>query len=187
VNKGVEMMSETQLVQNKSIVFIGFMGVGKTTIAKLVAKRLNRRMIDIDKEIEKKFQMPTTEIFKRYGEPFFRKQEKEMTLHYCKQPNLVISLGGGAFLQDDIKRFCLAHNIVIFLDIGFDAWKKRMPRLVATRPLLQQKTLDEMKELYMARQKIYQHHHIRIKTDSLRSKDAADIIVKRLESYVTKT
>src|SRR5690606_42046693 len=88
-------------LKEKSIVLTGFMGVGKTTVGKAVAKKLYRDFIDIDKEIEKKFQMPTTEIFKTYGEKTFRQAEKEMVLHFSQQKMKVISLGGGAFLQEE--------------------------------------------------------------------------------------
>jgi shikimate kinase len=55
-------------LREKSIVFVGFMGVGKTTIGRLVAKKLYRDFVDIDEEIEKEFGMPTTEIFEKFGE-----------------------------------------------------------------------------------------------------------------------
>lgn len=177
------MAEKTYSFNEKSIVFIGFMGVGKTTIAKRVAKNLNRQMIDIDQEIEKQFNMPTTEIFKKYGEPFFREKEKEITLHYCKKSNLVISLGGGAFLQENIKRFCLDTNIVIFLDISFEEWKKRIPRLINTRPILQNKSIEEIQELFKTRQSIYKDHHIKIVTDGLNSDEVVDNVIQALESY----
>ena len=65
-------------LREKSIVFIGFMGVGKTTIGEMVAKKLYRDFVDIDQEIEKEFNMPTSQIFKEHGETFFRQKEKEV-------------------------------------------------------------------------------------------------------------
>src|SRR5690625_3869103 len=104
MNKGLHSIRE------KSLVFIGFMGVGKTTVAQRVAKKLYRDFIDIDQEIEKEFGMPTTDIFKEIGEAAFRAKEKEYVLHYCQQPLKVISLGGGAFMQEDIRNACLDHS-----------------------------------------------------------------------------
>lgn len=169
--------------QNKSIVLIGFMGVGKTTIAKQIAHQLNWPMIDIDVEIEKKFNMPTTEIFKQYGETFFRKQEKEIALQFCAKPNQVISLGGGAFLQEKIKNYCLEHNIVIFLNISWDSWKERIPKLIDTRPILQNKSEAEIKQLFQARQAIYENHHIKIITDDLDVNTIAKDITEKLKLY----
>src|SRR5699024_1272 len=152
-------------IREKSIVFIGFMGVGKTTIAKLVASKLYRDFIDIDEEIEKEFGMPTTDIFNKYGETFFREKEKEYVLHYCKQQLKVITLGGGAFLQDEIKDACLKHSIVIYLDISWEAWKERLHLLIDSRPVLQNKSPDEIKDLFDSRKTIYEQHDSKLLTD----------------------
>src|SRR5690625_1814071 len=122
------MLSDRTSIREKSLVFIGFMGVGKTTVAQLVAKKLYRDFIDIDEEIEKEFNLPTTEIFKQIGEKKFREKEKEYVLHYCKQPLKVISLGGGAFMQEEIRKACLEHSIVFYLDISWDSWKEQIGR-----------------------------------------------------------
>lgn len=86
-------------LREQSIVLIGFMGVGKTTIGKAVAKKLYRDFIDIDEEIEKKFNMPPSDIFKEYGESIFRQTEKELIIDSCKQKLKIISVGGGAFYK----------------------------------------------------------------------------------------
>src|SRR4051794_29924705 len=101
-------------LREKSIVFVGFMGVGKTTIGKLVAKKLDRDFIDIDEEIEKEFKMPATKIFETFGEKTFREREKALILSLSKQPLNVISVGGGAFLQEDIRNACLANCLVFY-------------------------------------------------------------------------
>ncbi|MFL6516899.1 MAG: shikimate kinase, partial [Bacillus sp. (in: firmicutes)] len=66
------------LNRNKSIVFIGFMGVGKTTIGKMVANKLNRDFVDIDEQIEKEYNMPVSQIFSEFGEKVFREREKSL-------------------------------------------------------------------------------------------------------------
>src|SRR5690625_2549176 len=98
------IMVNSLSLREKSIVFIGFMGVGKTTVAKLVAKKLYRDFIDIDQEIEKEYGMPTTEIFKQLGEQTFREKEKEYVFYYSKQPLKVIALGGGAFMREEDRK-----------------------------------------------------------------------------------
>lgn len=178
------MTKQMNSSRNKSIAFIGFMGAGKTSVANLVAEKLNRSIIDIDVEIEKQFNMPTTDIFKKYGEPFFRQKEKEFTLHYGEKPNLVISLGGGAFLQEEIINFCLNHTIVIFLEVSWDAWKKRIPQLVDTRPILQNKSEAEILQLFEERQAIYQKHHIKVVTDGLSVEEVANTVLEKHEQYV---
>lgn len=82
-------------VRERNIVLIGFMGVGKTTIGQLVAKKLYRDFIDIDQEIEKDFNMTIPEIFEKKGEDFFRKTEKEYILDICHHKRFkIVSLGG---------------------------------------------------------------------------------------------
>jgi|SRR5699024_9886611 len=148
--------------QNKSITFIGFMGVGKTTIAREVAKKLGRAFIDIDEYIEKTYQMSTTDIFATYGEEQFRSSEAEAIHKWCQEPKRVVSLGGGAFLNEENQSFCLEHTIVVSLHMEWKEWKNRLPMLVANRPNLQNRSIEEIEKLYHSRQGIYNKYHIQI-------------------------
>lgn len=168
-------------LRQKSIVLIGFMGVGKTTIGKAIAKKLYRDFIDSDQEIEKKYNMPTTEIFKKHGEKKFREMEKDMILNLCDQKLKVISLGGGAFLQDEIREACLSKCIVFFLDLSWESWKERISLLIDSRPVLQGKNSDEIKELFDNRQPLYEEHHSRVSTDNYEVEEVADYIVESLK------
>ncbi|MEI3607423.1 shikimate kinase [Pseudogracilibacillus sp. SE30717A] len=164
-------------VREKSLVFIGFMGVGKTTVAQLVAKKLYRDFVDIDHEIEKEYGMPTTEIFKSIGEAKFRTKEKEYVLRYCKQPLKVISLGGGAFMQEDIRKSCLEHSIVFYLDISWDSWKERLHMLVDSRPVLQNRSLEDIETLFNERKSTYEDHNSKLMTDHINEEEVADYII----------
>lgn len=175
-------MANKNVLTDKSIVFIGFMGVGKTTVARLVAKKLGREFIDIDLEIEKAYGLPTTKIFKKVGEQAFREKEKEFALHYAKQPLKIVSLGGGAFLQKEIREVCLDKAIVIFLDISWESWKKRLHILVDSRPVLQNKSLAEIEALFRARKDSYKEHTLRIMTDGLSQEAIANSIIDSLQS-----
>ena len=162
----------------KNIILIGFMGAGKTTIGKLLAEKLNRKFIDIDEEIEKEFAMPVSEIFNKMGERTFREKEKGLIIQLCEQKKRIISLGGGAFLQEEIRNVCLTSSIVIFLDISWESWEDRISLIINTRPVLQGKTIVEMEELFYQRQEIYSHHHFKVKTDNLDIEEIANTIVK---------
>ena len=83
-----------------SVVLVGFMGTGKTTVGKMLARRLDKSFVDIDSLIEEKLGMTISQIFDRYGEPYFRKIEKEMIGDISKRNNLVVAAGGGAVLDD---------------------------------------------------------------------------------------
>lgn len=168
-------------LRDRSIVFIGFMGVGKTTVGQLVAKKLYRSFIDIDQEIEKNFNMPTSQIFKQIGEKAFRDKEREIIAHYCSQPLKIISLGGGAFLQKDIREICLANCIVFYLDVSWEFWKERINILIDSRPVLQGQTLEQIEELFYKRQDIYSLHHSKLQTDNLDAVEIADYLIESLK------
>lgn len=168
-------------LREKSIVFIGFMGVGKTTIGKLVAKKLYRDFIDIDQVIEEEYGAPTSEIFKQIGEKAFREKEKEVITELSKKKLSVLSLGGGAFLQEDIREACTKNCIVFFLDLSWEYWKDRISLIIDSRPVLQGRNIDEILELFNSRQEIYQYHHSRVKTDTQEADEIADYIVDSLK------
>ncbi len=149
----------------KNIMLIGFMGVGKTTIARALAKRLNRPYIDTDEAIEKELKLPTTEIFQKYGESYFREKEREYILQLTKEEGKVVSLGGGAFLQEAIRKACMEHCIVVYLEPSWETWRKRIDLLRPTRPILQKKSEEEIRVLFEERKPYYQYHHIKIRTD----------------------
>lgn len=175
-------MTRKQLsMREKSLVFIGFMGVGKTTVAQLVAKNLYRDFIDIDQEIEKEFGMPTTEIFNEIGETKFREKEREYVLHYCKQPLKVISLGGGAFMQEEIRKACLHHSIVFYLDISWDSWKERLHMLIDSRPVLQNRALEDIETLFHERKSTYKEHNSKLMTDNFNEEEVAEYIIESIK------
>jgi shikimate kinase len=158
------------------------MGVGKTTIGVHIAKKLERDFIDVDQEIEKKYDMPVTQIFKTMGEQKFRQMEKEYIVDLCLNSRLnIISLGGGAFLQEEIRNVCMSTSIVFFLDLPFSSWKDRLHLLMDNRPVLQNKTLEEIEELYYSRQSIYAINHSKVNTDNLDPEEVADHIIHTLK------
>lgn len=175
------MYTSERSIREKSLVFIGFMGVGKTTVAQLVAKKLYRDFVDIDAEIEQEYGMPTTEIFAQIGEQKFREKEREYVLHYCQQPLKVISLGGGAFMQKEIRDACLENSIVFYLDISWDSWKDRLEMLVDSRPVLQNKSLKDIEELFHTRKDSYEEHNSKFVTDDFKEEEVADYIIDSIK------
>jgi shikimate kinase len=175
-------MRNKMSLKEKSIVFIGFMGVGKTTIGERVAKKLYRDFVDIDEEIEKEYNMPTSEIFKTVGEKVFREKEKSIISDYSQQSLKIISVGGGAFLQEEIRNICLQNCLVFYLDLSWDSWKERISLLIDSRPVLQGKTLEEIKALFYERQEIYSVYHSKVKIDNQEVEEVADFIVESLKT-----
>jgi len=84
-------------------------------------------------------------------------------------------------MQEEIRKACLANCFVIYLDLSFENWKKRMNLIIDSRPVLQNKTIDEMEELFYKRQSAYSHHHLKVNTDHLNEEEAADYITDSLK------
>lgn len=99
----------------KNIVLTGFMGTGKTTIGKVLAKALGRNLIDVDTEIEKDKGMKITEIFASMGEAKFRDMETEIAGKIATLTNVVISTGGGIVLRQENVELLRKNGIVVNL------------------------------------------------------------------------
>lgn len=166
----------------KNIVLIGFMGVGKTTIGFHLAQMLSREFIDVDREIEKRHELSIPQIFSQYGEQKFRQMEKEFILDLCDHSSdKVLSLGGGAFLQEEIRQACMESSIVVSLEMSWEAWKERLPYIMDNRPILQNKSLEEIEKLYYARQAIYELNHLKINTEQTQPEQTAERIIHELK------
>ena len=102
------------------------MGVGKSTLAKIVAKKLSLHFIDTDKNIESSNSMKIKDIFEKKGEKFFRTEEENEVLKSLKMENCIIALGGGAFLNNKIRDNVLKNSISIWLDADIKTLEKRL-------------------------------------------------------------
>jgi shikimate kinase len=168
-------------LREQNIVLIGFMGVGKTTVGKLVAKKLFRDFLDIDEEIEKEYKMPVSQIFAELGEKVFREREKEFIMNLCQHKIKIISVGGGAFLQEEIKNVCMSTCTVIYLDISWQDWKSRLELISESRPVLQGKSLTDIEDLFYKRKEIYTSYHSKIEVGNQSAEEVADSIVQSLK------
>ena len=95
---------------NKNIVLLGMMGSGKSTIGYLLSKNINYNFFDIDKLIEEESGLKIYDIFQKKGEIFFRDLEEKVTLKYLKGSRKIISLGGGGFLNKNIRKETLKNQ-----------------------------------------------------------------------------
>ena len=162
------------------------MGVGKSTIGKILAKKLNYTFVDVDKLIEIKEGSSINLIFKNKSEGYFRKIEKDITLSELKKNNSVVSLGGGAFLNSSIRKSVKRLSISFWLDLPTDELIKRLKKS-KQRPLLFEKnTAETVKKIYFNRKKIYNEADHRIKCKSLGSKEIAKIIINLYEKSDNK-
>ena len=147
---------ETKNIEAKNIILIGFMGVGKGSVAREVVKNSHYIAIDTDDIIESMANKSIKDIFKEEGEPFFREIEKKLSLWL--QSNVhdtLISTGGGFYKVENLKKI----GTVVLLDSPFNAIMKRLKKhpnaqnKLKKRPLL--KDLKKAKELYEQRRPEY--------------------------------
>jgi shikimate kinase len=165
----------------KNLTLTGMMGVGKSTIGKNLAKKLNYNFIDIDKLIETKEKTSINLIFKNKSEDYFRKIESEITLQELKRNNSVISLGGGAFLNKSIRSNAKKTSVTFWLDVNLDELVKRLKK-TQKRPLLYKKKIsDTIRKMYFERKKTYNEADYRIKCSFLKSNEIVEKILKLYE------
>ena len=163
----------------ENLVFLGMMGAGKTSIGSLVAKKLKLDFIDIDKEIENKLGTSIRKIFETKGEIYFRKFEEKITLKKLRLNSVVISLGGGAFTNINIRKEILKGHLSFWLNWNDSILLNRIKNS-KKRPLAYNLTDNELIDLIKKRANIYSKALFEIKCDKL-SKD--QIVKKILEIY----
>ena len=149
----------------KNIVFIGFMGTGKSSIGKLLAERLSFSFIDTDILIEKKMKMSIPKIFKQYGETYFRSCEKEVVKEAAGRSNIVISTGGGVPMFEANMQALKENSIIICLRANVETIMYRT-RGRGHRPLLDSQK-EKIQELLDKRKPFYEKADFFIDTDNL--------------------
>ena len=167
----------------KNLTLTGMMGVGKSTVGKSLSNRLSWQFIDVDKIIEKKLNMKIQNIFKKKGEIFFRELEEKITLQEIKKEGIVISLGGGAFINPKIRKEILATSKSFWLDMNISLIEKRLVNS-KKRPLLDPANLkNDLKEIYNERKKIYALANYRIDCDKLNINLITNKIISLYDNY----
>ena len=142
-----------------NIVLIGFRGTGKSTVGRLLAKRLERDFIDSDNQIESSTGKTIKSIFEDYGEEGFRKIEADVIAKLGEEDNKVISAGGGAVLREENVRNLKDNGFLVLLEATPEIINSRIAQDKKTtqqRPsLTDKKPLDEIKHLIAEREPAY--------------------------------
>ena len=164
----------------KSLVLTGMMGAGKSTIGRLTAKRLKVKFIDVDKVIERNEKKSIKRVFEENGEKYFRKLEEKITFKILKNKKAVIALGGGAFINKEIREKVLKSCISVWLKVNLDKLIKRYSKS-NRRPLVNKNNLNtEIKKIYLSRKKIYRLANFKINCDNM---NKIQIVEKILDFY----
>jgi len=170
--------------KKKNIVLIGFMGTGKTTVGKILAKKLGMNFVDVDELIEKTAGLKISAVFARFGEAYFRDIETEIIKSITKNSSQVIATGGGAVLRDENLNALKSNGVVFCLtaseELIFDRIKDNNER-----PLLQvENPKEKIRELLAKRMPRYMMADFIINTDGLTQEEVSEKIIKEYERIV---
>jgi shikimate kinase len=165
---------------DRPIVLIGMMGVGKTSIGKRLAARLQCAFADADEEIERAAGMSIAEIFEKFGEPYFRDGERRVIARLIDGPPKVIATGGGAFINEETRALILSRALSIWLDADIRILADRVSRR-SHRPLLKDRDpVEVLTELGKVRNPLYAAADIHIRSDASPHGRTVDNILKAI-------
>lgn len=164
------------------VFLIGYMGVGKTTVGKVLAARLGLPFFDLDAEIERHSGMEIPEIFAQKGEAHFRETERKLLRQMLEKSGYVLSLGGGTPMYGDNLRRILECGVVVHLTLPLGALLERLRKGKASRPLLsglREEDFDAFVEAHLGeRLPYYNRAHLEFGT--------FDVTASRLEELVER-
>ena len=140
----------------RSIVLVGMMGAGKSSIGRRLAQRLGISFVDADAEIEAAAGMTIAEIFATYGESYFRSGEQRVIARLLESGPQVLATGGGAFMNDETRAGIRQKGVSVWLKAEFDVLMRRVKRrATADRPMLQGDPAQRIRHLMDERYPLY--------------------------------
>ncbi len=163
-------------MRTDKLYLVGFMGAGKTTVARTLGRRIGWKVEDVDEIIETRERRSIAAIFAQDGEVHFRQIERAVLAELLSIRDVVIATGGGTFADADNRAAMLADGAVAWLDAPFDRLVDRLPP-DGRRPLAADRS--EMEQLYHRRQLAYREAHVRV--DAARS---VDEVIERLLEWI---
>ena len=159
------------------VYLVGFMGAGKTTVARALARRLDWKIEDIDTRIEQRERRDIPTIFRQEGEPYFRAVERQELIALLPERGTVVATGGGTFVDPATRALMLRDGVVIWLDAPFSKLLERVP-LDGRRPLAADRI--EMERLYNQRLMAYGEAHLRLDVGRSSVEELVDQIIEWL-------
>ncbi len=165
----------------KNIIITGFMGTGKSIVAKELARKLKMEYIDTDQIIEKRQGLSISDIFAKYGEKYFREQESKLVKELSKKENMVIATGGGTLLSSDNTRILSQKGKIICLYADSQIIYNRVRRK-KDRPLLKgENILNKINHLLKERKRMYDNIKLKIDTTNFTIQEVVDKIINLLK------
>jgi shikimate kinase len=170
-------------IRDRSVVLVGLMGSGKSTIGRRLAQRLGMRFADADDEIERAAGMTISDIFARFGEAHFRDGERRVISRLLAGKPMVLATGGGAFINEETRALILQDSLCIWLDADIPTLVERVGRR-SHRPLLKNRDPGEvLRELAAVRNPIYAEAHLRVSSASTPHDHTVRAILEALATW----
>jgi shikimate kinase len=166
-------------VKTDKIYLVGFMGAGKSSVARALGRRLDWRAEDIDARIEQAERRDIPTIFRDSGEPYFRAREREALIDLLPERGAVIASGGGTFADASNRELMLRDGGVVWLDAPFEIILQRVPR-DGRRPLAADRL--GMEQLYNQRLTAYRQAHLRVDAGRGSVEELVEHIVEWLDT-----
>lgn len=141
------------------VYLVGFMGAGKTSVARALSRRLGWRMADIDEMIERREHQTVADIFAKKGEPYFRAAERTVLMDQLATRHLVVATGGGTFVDPQNRAVINQDGASVWLDVPFEHLIARVPA-DGRRPLAADR--NEFERLYLLRRAAYEQAQLRL-------------------------
>ena len=158
---------DSKLKRSPGLYLTGFMGSGKTTVARILADRLGWDFADVDAEVEARENLTIAQIFEQRGEAEFRRIEKDVIAGLARSIErglpCVVALGGGAFVQPENKELVENHGISIWLDCPLETIERRIAGEADSRPLARDQAA--MRNLYEERREAYSKANYAVDAD----------------------
>ena len=181
----ISIDAEKFIAADQTIVLIGLMGAGKTTIGKRLAKQIGREFVDSDAEIEQAAACSIADIFAIHGETIFRDLEKRVIKRLLETPNTVLATGGGAWMQPEVRAMIKENAVSIWLKADLDTLTERVERR-DHRPLLEQGDKREiLSGLMEKRYPIYAEADLTVESGAGPHEEVVDKVVQTIQDHLS--
>ena len=185
VNATVSAATILPLLARRSIVLVGMMGVGKSSVGRRLAARLAIPFVDADTEIEKAAGMSIADIFDRHGEAYFRSGEARVIARLLEGGPQVLATGGGAFMNADTRALVKLKGVSIWLQAEYEVLVRRISKRRNERPLLQTADPAEtLRQLLIEREPIYAQADLTVQSREVAHDAIVADIISALASFM---